>query len=108
MYKRQGFEWVDTLDHEHSILIYKRKGRHPRQSVLVALNFTPAPHTDYRIGVSMQGTYEELFNSDAAEFGGSGHFKNDTQTTDAMAYHGRAYSLRVQLPPLGGVVLKGI
>lgn len=104
----EGFEWVDTLDHRNSIIIYKRKGRHPRQRVLVVLNFTPNPQADYRVGVSMQGAYEEIFNSDAADFGGSGHFHNDTQTSEEMAHHGRAYSIRVNIPPLGGVVLRGL
>jgi len=40
--------------------------------VVVALNFTPEPRHDYRIGVPFRGVWREMANTDAACYGGSG------------------------------------
>jgi len=73
--------------------------------VVVALNLTPVPREDYRIGAPQAGTYVELLSSDAMRFGGS-----EVQTlaevhTEDAPFHGYPQSMRLVLPPLGGVVL---
>jgi 1,4-alpha-glucan branching enzyme len=102
----KGFEWIDTSDWENSILVYARKGENPRDTIVVALNLTPMPRSSYRIGVPMQGVWEEIFNSDSQEFWGSGVVNAEAIMTEEQAWHGRAYSLNIALPPLGGVVLQ--
>mgnify|MGYP002777969407 CR=1 FL=1 len=102
----EGFEWIDTQDRENTVVVYARKGETPKDTLIVALNFTPVPRPNYRIGVPMMGVWEEVFNSDASEFWGSGNFTNGACMADSVAWQGRAYSLGVNLPPLAGVVLK--
>ncbi|SDM00454.1 1,4-alpha-glucan branching protein GlgB [Siphonobacter aquaeclarae] len=102
----EGFEWIDTQDSENSILIYSRKGNSPKDTLIIALNLTPVPRTNYRIGVPMQGMYTEIFNSDTIGFWGTGQYQNGTYMTDDKAWHGKAYSIGISLPPLAGVVLK--
>ncbi|MFT4031809.1 MAG: 1,4-alpha-glucan branching protein GlgB [Siphonobacter sp.] len=102
----EGFEWLHTMDQENSILVYIRKGNSPKETLVVLLNFTPVPREGYRIGVPMQGLYTEIFNSDASKYWGTGHFENGTIMTDDVVWHGKAYSIGVNLPPLGGVILK--
>jgi 1,4-alpha-glucan branching enzyme len=38
---------------------------------LVVVNFTSAPHKQYRLGVPRQGHYQEIFNTDSMYYGGS-------------------------------------
>ncbi len=102
----EGFEWVDTSDRENSIVSYLRKGNDYRDQLLVVLNLTPIPRTDYRIGVPLQGVWEEVVNTDAQAFGGSNKVNAGALFADQIAWQGKAYSLSLTLPPLGAVILK--
>ena len=68
-----GFEWVDCNDIEQSVVSLIRKGRGNKDVVLAVANFTPVPRLNYTIGVPQMGFWRELLNSDAREYGGSGH-----------------------------------
>jgi 1,4-alpha-glucan branching enzyme len=102
-----GFEWVDASDTGASVLSWLR---HPRDDgrgapggrpVLVVCNLTPVPRSGYRIGVPRGGVWDELANSDAVEFGGSGMGNLGRVQAQELAAHGRAWSLSLTLPPLG-------
>jgi 1,4-alpha-glucan branching enzyme len=102
-----GFEWVDASDTGASVLSWLR---HPRDDgrgapggrpVLVVCNLTPVPRSGYRIGVPRGGVWNELANSDAVEFGGSGMGNLGRVQAQELAAHGRAWSLSLTLPPLG-------
>ena len=69
-------------------------------------NFTPVPRHNYRIGVPRGGYWEEMLNSDAPLYGGSGQGNLGGVTAAPVAWHGQAYSLNITLPPLGMVVFK--
>jgi 1,4-alpha-glucan branching enzyme len=72
----------------------------------VVLNFTPVPRHDYRIGVSRDGFWEEILNTDAKEFGGSGQGNLGGVQASPVGSHGRALSISLTLPPLGAVFLR--
>jgi 1,4-alpha-glucan branching enzyme len=101
-----GFEWVDFNDVDHSVVSYLRKGRSTADLVLVVCNFTPVAHGDYRVGVPAGGTWKELLNSDATEYGGTGRGNLGAVEAVAEPLHGRSHSLRLTLPPLGVLVFK--
>jgi 1,4-alpha-glucan branching enzyme len=58
------------------------------------------------IGVPRFGEYEEIFNSDLTEFGGTGVSNTGTLTTVPMKIHGYKQGLSLTLPPLGVIYLK--
>jgi 1,4-alpha-glucan branching enzyme len=102
-----GFEWVDLHDAEHSVLAFLRRGRSDEGStVLVAANFTPVPREGYRLGVPTGGSWREVANSDAGDYGGSGVGNLGAAEAEEVASHGRPYSLPLTLPPLGIVILE--
>jgi 1,4-alpha-glucan branching enzyme len=101
-----GFEWIDCNDSDQSTLSYLRRGRDGDAAVLVALNFTPVPRHDYRVGVPWGGAWQEILNSDAHEYGGSGQGNFGGLTAEAAPRHGRSHTLRITLPPLGAVLFK--
>ena len=110
MYERNfsadGFEWIDTTDRENSVVTYSRKGNNPADTLLIVLNMTPVPRQNYRIGVPAAGSYQEVFNSDATEFYGSGVSNTSPIASEAEMWHGRPQSIQLNVPPLGAVVLK--
>jgi len=67
-----GFEWVDCQDAEQSTLVFLRRCPRGGGMLLAAFNFTPVPRPNTKIGVPCAGYWREVFNSDAAEYGGSG------------------------------------
>ena len=107
-FSHDGFEWIDTQDRENSVLVYARKSLDPERNVIIALNLTPIPRKSYRVGVISEGNWQEIFNSDAAQFGGSGIINYEPVTAESHQWHGKAHSVILDLPPLGAVVLRKV
>ncbi len=102
-----GFEWVDCNDAETSTISYLRRGASADVAVLVVCNFTPVPRQGYRVGVPWGGVWQELLNTDAREYGGSGQGNLGGVTATAMPQHGRPQHLAINLPPLAVVLFRG-
>ncbi len=102
----QGFEWVDCNDAPASVISLLRKGKSADDAVLVTCNFTPVPRVGYKVGVPSDGYWKEILNSDAREYGGSGIGNMGGAEALPESVHGRPYSLRLTLPPLGALFLK--
>jgi len=103
----KGYQWLDADNAAQSILLYARHGRRPNDVTVVAINFNTASYPEYRIGVPKGGWYRELINSDREEFGGSGlHFNDRPVKAEKIPCHGQPWSVRIQMPPMGGTVLK--
>jgi 1,4-alpha-glucan branching enzyme len=105
-FDRKGFEWVDISDWQKSIISFIRKGKTPGDVVLVVCNFTPVTRYNYRIGVPADGIWQEVLNSDAKEYGGSGQGNLGVVEASPIPMHGRDFSLSLTLPPLGVLFLK--
>ena len=65
-----GFEWLEVDNSNDSIVIYRRTAC-DGSFVVVAINFTKVERPNYWMRVPQPGVYEEILNSDAAEYGGS-------------------------------------
>ncbi len=102
----EGFEWIDCNDSEQSVLSFMRKNPKTGESILIAMNFTPIPRYNYRVGVHEGGHWRELMNSDAKEYAGSGQGNFGGVNAKPIPFHGRPYSLNLILPPLGAVYMK--
>lgn len=105
-YEASGFEWVRIHDSANSILSYLRRGHGDRDWVLVVANFTPVPREHYRLGVPVGGLWDEVFNSDAAIFGGGNVGNAGCVEASVGECDGREFSLTVTVPPLGAVFLR--
>ncbi len=100
-----GFEWIDCSDNEQGVIAFIRRGSDPQDMLVAVCNMTPVIRSDYRIGVPAAGRYRERLNSDASFYGGSGVGNLGEVTADAIAKHGREYSLKLVLPPLATLLL---
>ena len=101
-----GFEWVDCNDADSSVLSFIRHARDPNDFVVVIANFTPVVREGYRLGVPELGYYRELFNTDAAVYGGSNSGNAGGLMAEPVPWMGRPCSLNLRLPPLGVLFLK--
>ncbi len=102
-FSSEGFQWIDYGDHQNSVLTYLRKGHKEEDDLLIACNFTPVPRDNYRVGVPRGGQYKEVFNTDAAKYGGSGS-KNTIRKVAKKPWHGHKQSIEIDIPPLGLVI----
>jgi 1,4-alpha-glucan branching enzyme len=100
-----GFAWIDCTDWEQSVVAYRRRAADGSE-VVVVLNLTPIPREPYRIGVPSGGRWEEVFNSDAEVYGGSGVGNLGVVEAEEAPTHGLEHSLVLRLPPLAALVLR--
>jgi len=101
----EGFEWVEADDRHNSVFVFLRKASDGGR-VLVVCNFTPVVRENYLVGVSEPGEYREIFNSDAARYGGSGVSNKGKLKSKPKPWHFRDHSISVNVPPLGAIILK--
>ena len=102
----RGFEWIDGNDRQRSVISFLRRGVSPNDELVVVCNFTPVPREGYRIGVPREGYWQELLNSDATCYGGSGVGNLGGLKAETEPTHGRSHSLNLTLPPLGCLIFK--
>jgi len=105
-YDPSGFSWIDVKDVDNSIISFLRRSRQPQESILAVFNFTPVPRFNYRLGVSLEGEWKEILNSNALEYGGSGYGNLGLAIAKPIPSHGQPFSLNLTLPPLGVLYFK--
>ena len=101
----EGFEWIDFLDSDNSVVAFMRKSR-TGQTLVFVVNATPVVREGYRIGVRDSGWYEEILNTDAQTYGGSNLGNMGGMQADAVPWQGKSHSLMLRLPPLAVVSFK--
>lgn len=110
LYEKQfepgGFEWVDLNHRSESVLVYARKGKKPKDDILVILNVTPVVRQNWEVYVHGKGNWKEIFNSDSKEFWGSGDVYNPSIEAELVDKPSKCYKLKLHLPALGAIVLR--
>ena len=101
-----GFQWIDCNDNRHSVISFMRRESSSGTWLIVVANFTPQSHAQYRVGVPLAGFYEEIFNSDAARYGGSNLGNMGGKQSEVWSIHEYENSLELCLPPLSLMVFK--
>ena len=99
-YDPDGFEWVDHMDHDTSVLAFFRKQINGDEKLLFVMNMTQIIRDNYRLGVYDLGHYEEIFNSNAEIYGGEGTGNFGGVHSEPIAAQGKSNSLGLTLPPL--------
>jgi 1,4-alpha-glucan branching enzyme len=102
----EGFRWIDCNDAQQSTVSLMRRGKSKQNIFIMAFNFTPVPRYNYRVGAPTGGIWQEVLNSDAGVYGGSGQGSLGAVEASPVPGHGLPYSLNLTLPPLAAVFLK--
>ena len=104
----EGFQWIVGDDQTNVVAAFQRMTRDGSETIIVVSNLTPAPRECYRIGVPKAGYYKEIFNSDAAWYGGAGIGNQGGVYSKAEPAHGRTASITITVPPLATLCFKVI
>jgi 1,4-alpha-glucan branching enzyme len=105
-FDNKGFEWVDLDHRQESVIVFKRKGAKKADDLLVILNMTPVVRNDWEIYTDGKKYKQEIFNSDSKDFWGTGDVFNPDLRCELVDKDQKKYKLTVNLPALGGIVLK--
>lgn len=101
----EGFSWISNDDYTQSCISFRRIDKKGKE-IIVVCNFQPVLRENYSIGVPIDGTYSEIFNTDSAEFGGSGITNSSAIRSDGAPMHGFEQSITLTLPPLSVMFFK--
>lgn len=105
-FNTNGFEWIDLSHRPECVIVYRRKGKDPVNDLLVILNLTPVVRRDWKLYAAGKESWKEVFNTDLAEYGGTGDVYNPEILTSLVDKKENRYEINVHLPPLGCIVLK--
>jgi 1,4-alpha-glucan branching enzyme len=100
-----GFEWIDANDAGNNVFSFLRHGTDGSVLACIA-NFSALPHEGYRVGLPFAGDWQEVLNTDAEIYSGSGVGNLGTVTATSDSWHGRPASAALRVPPLGTVWLR--
>ncbi|NRF92185.1 1,4-alpha-glucan branching protein GlgB [Paenibacillus frigoriresistens] len=107
-YEPSGFEPIHAEDKSDGLVTFVRKAENGDEQLVILCNFKPEAHEGYRLGVMRPGRYQEVFNSDRQEFGGSGVTNENTLVSEEWTCQDCSHSITVSIPPLAAIVLKYI
>jgi 1,4-alpha-glucan branching enzyme len=100
-----GFEWIDGGSSSQNLVSFLRWDEEGNP-IAVLMNFSGNPVGPYRVGLPFGGRWDELINTDAAEFGGSGVGNMGSVEAEYVPWSGRPASVELTLPPLAALYLK--
>ena len=95
----EGFEWINCITPNACMLSYIRKADKAEDMLVVIANFADAKQ-DFRVGVPLEGKYEEIFNTDDRKYGGSGCLNDKVCETLDMEWDGKPCAIDMVSAPL--------
>lgn len=103
--KPEGFAWINSINSAENLLTFLRKTRKKESLLVVAANFSGV-EKQVKIGVPYEGSYKEILNTDAEEFGGSGMVNKRAKRAVKKEWDDRPYSVSITLAPLSISILE--
>ena len=102
------FSWIDANDAGNNVFSFIRFGDDDKGGTALACvsNFSALPHHGYRLGLPYAGRWEEVLNTDAHVYSGSGVGNFGGLDADGPGWHGMSSSAELHVPPLGTVWLR--
>jgi 1,4-alpha-glucan branching enzyme len=100
-----GFAWIDANDASNNTFSFVRTAPGAPALVCVA-NFAAIPHENYQLGLPAAGQWDEVINTDADSYYGSGVGNMGVVQAVNEARHGQPASATLRLPPLGTLWLR--
>ncbi|MDN7120679.1 1,4-alpha-glucan branching protein GlgB [Nocardioides sp. ChNu-153] len=97
-----GFAWVDANDATRNTLSFVRRAP-GAPDVVCVVNFAATPHEGYRLGLPAAGRWDEVLNTDAEAYTGSGVGNLGSIEAVEGEHLGQPAHADIVVPPLGAV-----
>lgn len=102
-----GFQWIEPDNAAQSVIIFRRMGKDPKDDLVVIINFCPESYPIYDIGVPRDGTWRLIFNSNAAQYGGSGEtVVKKAEADEKEGFHNQPHKITIALPGFSALIYK--
>jgi 1,4-alpha-glucan branching enzyme len=101
----RGFEWLQADSADANVYAFVRWSADRSRHVVCVANLSPIPRSGYRVGMPQGGSYVELLNSDAVQYGGSGVGNGGRVACEDVPCDNQPRSAQLTLPPLGAIWL---
>ena len=98
-----GFKWIIPDDNEQNIVAFIRKDKKGKELICV-VNFSPAPRSNYLVGVDGE-SYQEVFNNSLQKYGGEEKEKKTVYQAKHRPMHGYKASISLNIPSFGAIFL---
>lgn len=102
----EGFAWINGSDAEHNMLTFCRMTKDKKNCLLCHFNFSPVAYENFQSGVLCPGTYTEVFNSNATEYGGTGLVNPEPIEAVKESWDFKDYSIKYHLGAYGVCIFK--
>jgi 1,4-alpha-glucan branching enzyme len=105
-FNQYGFEWHDLRHRDESVISFIRKGKKEKDNLLIVMNMTPVVRHDWIIEIAGKKKWKEIYNSDAAAFGGTGTVFNGEIKTKPLQDADTMTTINLNIPALSLIVLR--
>jgi 1,4-alpha-glucan branching enzyme len=102
----EGFGWLvadDTANNIFAFARYGAGGADPDAPLVCVTNYSPVPQHGYVLGMPEPGVWEEVLNTDADSYGGSGVGNMGSVVAEPGGSHGQPARAAITVPPLATV-----
>jgi 1,4-alpha-glucan branching enzyme len=103
-----GFGWLDADDAGRNTYSFVRRAAGDDPDLVCVSNFAAVPHEGYRVALPAAGDWEEVLNTDAELYGGSGVGNLGRVTGVAGEHHGQPAHADIVVPPLATLWLRRV
>jgi 1,4-alpha-glucan branching enzyme len=101
----EAFTWIDANDAGRSLFSFIRRGGEGPELVCIS-NFSAVPHLGFRVGLPTTGVWDEVLNTDAGDYTGSGVGNLGSVVAEEIPWSGQPASAEINVPPLATVWLR--
>ncbi|MBN4927373.1 1,4-alpha-glucan branching protein GlgB [Hoyosella rhizosphaerae] len=101
----ETFTWIDASDTHNSVVSFLRHHR-GSPSIACVVNFSSTALHDYRLGLPQLGTWTEIVNTDAEEYGGHGIGNFGAVLATDEPWHGHRASAVITIPAASALWLR--
>ena len=94
-----GFKWLIDDDASGNIIAFSRHGD-AGEALISVTNFSPVVQEQFNLPLPSSGTWQEILNTDATQYGGSG-VVNEIVLAEDKPLRNQPHSALIKVPPLG-------
>ena len=102
----EGFRWIEPNDALNNVLVFARVSKDGTRQIVCIANLAPVPREGYRVGLPVEGAWQEVLNTDSSFYGGTGVGNLGEVQAEPRPWHDQPFSASLTLPPLSVIWLR--
>ena len=86
--------------------MFKRKGRHRDDDLLVVLNLSDQHFSDWNVSIKGKNSWQEIFNSNSIDYWGTGEYQNTALSVNLVDKKKKICEIIMNIPALSAVIFR--